>query len=310
MKKLLFSISILMFVTACSSTSSEESVDTEEQEVIEAVPTEEKRDEFLSSNEYIEDFEHKIEKSELDEDMKFNRLIIKMNNDFAQKKISEHYTYLVDFYETYNEKYGELLRNVNNMDFLNSLEVYFGDTEFPTYKVHESTFNIVAVEVYVDRDIGEKVSEKMLIQLDKLEKEMVMSGKERGLTLIEKESNSKEPLNQVIFSTSGEIIREGVNTVFKSSQKNTPAKTNTGKDSETYIKGMTGDDWVQLTDNQRFHAISNALYSLDQNGFVIEESEYYYIDALNEFYSDNFTRNTSVNEALVSIGKMSGTIYK
>ncbi|WP_169801136.1 hypothetical protein [Halalkalibacter krulwichiae] len=296
-------ITILLFITACSSTTNEEPVSTVEQEVEKAAPTEEERDEFLSSNEYIREYEHTIE-----EDFDFNYLTIVMDDAFAEKEISEQYEYLVELYETYNEKFSELLPNDGR--FLNALEVYYSDKEFPTYRINLKSFTIVAVNVGIDREVGEKASEELHIQLDKLEKEMVLSGKESGLTLKEKESNSKEALNTVLYSTAGDIIREGVNTILTSVPSNSSAKLETSKDSDTSIKGMNGYDWIGLTDNKKFHAISNALYNLDQNGYVIEESEFYFIEALNEFYTDTSTISTPVNEALVSVGLMSGTIYK
>ncbi|ALX47866.1 hypothetical protein [Lentibacillus amyloliquefaciens] len=82
------------------------------------------------------------------------------------------------------------------------------------------------------------------------------------------------------------------------------------QDTETTIDSKNGNDWINLTDNQKFHAVSNAFYNLDNQGYTITETEYYYISALDEFYSDSTTRSTSVNEALASVGTMSGTIYK
>lgn len=87
-------------------------------------------------------------------------------------------------------------------------------------------------------------------------------------------------------------------------------KSDSFSDTETFIDGKNGHDWVQLTENQKFHAVSNALFSLDKNGYTIEESEDYYIDALDAFYSDSSTLDTAISDALASIGVMSGTIYK
>ncbi|MFB4471850.1 hypothetical protein ACDI16_02630 [Oceanobacillus caeni] len=87
-------------------------------------------------------------------------------------------------------------------------------------------------------------------------------------------------------------------------------KQKENSDTETSVDNKDGNDWINLTENQKFHAVSNSLYSLDEQGYTILEGEYYYIDALDAFYSDNTTRNESVSMALASVGTMSGTIYK
>jgi len=163
MRKLLFTVLILIFTTACSLTTGE-NVDTVEQEPIETAPTEKERDAYLKSNEFILEYEHTIA-----EEYDFNYLTIKMNDNFIQMKISEQYLYLVDFYETYNENYGELLPN--GWRFINRLFVYIGEREFPTYEVTLRSFGVVAVHLFIDREIGDISGEKLLLKLDKLDKE-------------------------------------------------------------------------------------------------------------------------------------------
>jgi len=96
---------------------------------------------------------------------------------------------------------------------------------------------------------------------------------------------------------------------YESNEENISVSNKTD-DTETTVDNKDGNDWVTLTDNQKFHAVSNALYNLDQDGYIIMESEYYYISALDEFYSDESTLSTSLSKALASIGTMSGTITK
>ncbi|WP_338656272.1 hypothetical protein V6B14_08510 [Sporosarcina psychrophila] len=81
-------------------------------------------------------------------------------------------------------------------------------------------------------------------------------------------------------------------------------------DSETTVQDKGGSDWSSLSENQKYHAVSNALHNLNQQGFTILEGEYYYIDALDAFYSDSTTKSTSVSKALGLIGTLSGTIIK
>ncbi len=52
------------------------------------------------------------------------------------------------------------------------------------------------------------------------------------------------------------------------------------------------------------------LHKLLVNGYTVKENEYFYIEALNPFYTDSATMNVPVNEALASIGAMSNTIIK
>jgi len=65
-------------------------------------------------------------------------------------------------------------------------------------------------------------------------------------------------------------------------------------DTEIPIKYKNRNDWINLTENQKFHAVSNVLYSLSQQGYTTE-TEYYYISALNEFYSDTTTKITYIS---------------
>ncbi|WP_214484609.1 hypothetical protein [Bacillus sp. SM2101] len=65
-------------------------------------------------------------------------------------------------------------------------------------------------------------------------------------------------------------------------------------DEDTYIIGKNGYDWVEMTENQRFHAISNQLYYLDKEGMTISRSESYFINGINYFFSDNSKRSYSV----------------
>lgn len=82
------------------------------------------------------------------------------------------------------------------------------------------------------------------------------------------------------------------------------------KESETRTTGKTGSDWNTLNDNEKFHAVSNALYNLDQAGYTITEGEYEFIDALDVFYSDEQNSSVEVSKALVQMGLLSGAIFK
>jgi len=101
---------------------------------------------------------------------------------------------------------------------------------------------------------------------------------------------------------------EEVKVAYKDSKGTTTIEVETN-DTETVVQGKDGHDWINMTDNQKFHAISNGLYNLESNGYTILEGEYYYIDALDSFY-DGGDLSASVDRTVVSLGLMSGTIIE
>lgn len=293
-KHIIVLISTFILLTACSP-SSKEITSSKKQETSQNTPTVETRDEFLKANEFITDFQ-----STKEPDSNTDKLTITLNDEFLQKDISEQYLYLVDFYEEFNVKYGELY------DLLGSIDVYFNNNDFPTYIVYKRTFSIVAANVGIDREIGQRPSQNILDLLDTLDKTQVMSGTYKGLTLAEKDAGTEPKVKETLITTSEEI-KGALNSGNAVTSNNKSIGSN---DAETYIEGMDGNDWVKLTDNQKFHGVSNALYGLDQNGYTIDENENYYIDALDSFYTDPSTMSVPVNEALAQVGIISNTIRK
>jgi hypothetical protein len=91
----------------------------------------------------------------------------------------------------------------------------------------------------------------------------------------------------------------------KTTSSNNDVKNN---DINTKINDKNGYNWISLTDNQKFHAISNALYNLEKSGFAINEGEYFFIEALDAFYSDNSTRDVPIATAIAQIGVSSGAL--
>ncbi|PGT19705.1 MULTISPECIES: hypothetical protein [Bacillus cereus group] len=300
MKKYLLSVSILLLATAACSPSADKSDTTVKEETKKTKPTEKDRDEYLSSNKYIREYRHTSSED-------FDYLTVKMNDDFSKLKTSEQYLYLVDFYANYNKKYSELLPKLG---FLSTLNVYLSNTEFPTYEVYLKTFDIVAMNINIDRELGAQPGKDTLQLLDTLDKSQIMSGTESGRTLAQVESKIEPTIKQTIISSSGEIKGALQPSTGAANGNSSSSFSNSNSDTETYIKGMIGQNWVSLTDNKKFHAISNALFSLNQNGYTVKENEYFYIEALNSFYIDSSTMNVPVNEALSSIGAMSNTITK
>lgn len=86
--------------------------------------------------------------------------------------------------------------------------------------------------------------------------------------------------------------------------------SNTNQETETTVDNKSGNDWNTLNENEKYHAVSNALYNLDQQGYSILEGEYYYIEALDAFYTDSTTSSVEVSTALSQIGQLSGSIFK
>ncbi|MGG6447749.1 hypothetical protein [Pseudobacillus badius] len=302
MKKYFLAASCLLFLTACSS-ESEEKVDAieEEEEVAEAVPTEEERDAYLDSNKYIVEHEHETPS----ENQNQVYLTIKMNEEFARLKISEQYLYLVEFYEDYNEKFKDLLPVYS---FLNRMKVYLNDTEFPAYEVYAKSFHFVAANFGIDRNTGQIPDNEILTLIDTLDKKQVMSGTYNGLTQAEVETGAEPKVRPTLITSSGEV--KGALASGVSSNPGVQSSSNNNENNDTYIKSANGYNWVKFTGDQKFEAVSNALYWLDRKGYTILESEYYYISALNEFYTDPSTMDTAINQAVASVGIMSNTMTK
>ncbi|MQR84336.1 hypothetical protein GFV16_00055 [Bacillus megaterium] len=72
--------------------------------------------------------------------------------------------------------------------------------------------------------------------------------------------------------------------------------------SEITISNKDGSDWNELSESDKFHAISNLISALDDSGSeqLIKKDEYFYISALDEFYNttDDYVLNTSVQDAV------------
>ncbi|WP_078552519.1 hypothetical protein [Bacillus alkalicellulosilyticus] len=296
MKKYIILGIVIVVTTACAAVEEADvkrELDVEVEEVSKAIPTIEERETFLKSNQYIVEYELITE----DDTLNTNQMSVRMKDEFADLSISEQYLFLVDFYETFNVKFGELLPN--DWDFLNRLSVFVEDNEIPTYCVTLRTFEVVSYNIGIDREVGEMAGDHLLDILDHLDKSEVLSGKE----------GNQEDSSPTIFSASGELIRESESWPGGMPFAETSTNSNTN-DSETYIDEMTGNDWVLLTENQKFHGVSNALYHLDMNGYTIEESEYFFIEALDAFYTSAPMMDVPVSEALPSIGVMANAIRK
>lgn len=96
----------------------------------------------------------------------------------------------------------------------------------------------------------------------------------------------------------------------KSEKSEQPKQADSNQETETTIDNKVGNDWLSLNENEKYHAVSNALFNLDQQGYTILEGEYYYIDVLDAFYSGGSNSSVSVSKALAQIGVLSGTIYR
>jgi hypothetical protein len=121
-----------------------------------------------------------------------------------------------------------------------------------------------------------------------------------------REEKKAMTINDEVFNTN----KKSQVTLTNSPSSTSSVSTISSSDRETNINGKDGTAWLSLTDNQKFHAISNALHNLDNNGYSILENEYFFITALNEFYNEPSTRSIPVSEALASIGVMSGALLE
>ncbi|WP_257347339.1 hypothetical protein [Pseudalkalibacillus decolorationis] len=61
----------------------------------------------------------------------------------------------------------------------------------------------------------------------------------------------------------------------------------TDDDVNTNVMYMNGDQWNSLTDNQKFHGISNLMYELSESqGWTFEFTESEYIEVINSHFSN------------------------
>lgn len=74
--------------------------------------------------------------------------------------------------------------------------------------------------------------------------------------------------------------------------------------------GKNGFDWMEFSSDQKFKVVSDTLSSIKNDGFLINEGEYFFIEALDAFYSDDLTKEVPIPKALAQLGAMSGAITK
>lgn len=272
-------------------------------------------EEYLSSNEYIEEY---FETSH-PRDKEFIILGIKMKEDFYALDLTEQYLYLTKFISERNTRFEKVISEELDTGFL--VYIFKGDNDLPTYTLGNGGFTIESINLEVhfvmsqsDKHNFNAVSDYLI----KLNKDEVLNGTIAGLTKEQYVNNVTPLINKTTIEKSGEITTHkytGYESLGEISgelakEAEDPKKDNIIPDSETYLNDMTGNDWVLLSDNQKFHGVSNALYNLESNGFKILETEQFFIDALDEFYTDTTTMSTNAIDALASIGKMSETMTK
>lgn len=80
-----------------------------------------------------------------------------------------------------------------------------------------------------------------------------------------------------------------------------------------YGTSNDGYEWVELTYSEKYDKISEILSNIKNNGFTVLESESFFIDALDAFYSDSsddYIMSTSINESIIMTSAMSGAIVE
>lgn len=195
------------------------------------------------------------------------------------------------------------------------------DTEIYSYK--SSDYDFVSTRVSGDGRYTYNISFEMDERFSSLDKDRILS-----LSVEMKHKLDRKPVNcgkKMICDFDNIVLIEGDNVYEISFNLPDEVSINgesyngvkheyvfipSSKDEETYVDGKNGSDWLSMTDNQKFHAVSNALYRLSTNGYTIEETEQFYIDALDNYYDGASGKNKSISKTLAEIGLLSGTIYK
>ncbi|WP_139891605.1 hypothetical protein [Bacillus sp. D386] len=322
-------ICILLFIAACSSgeSGSVEKVNKKDEEKKE--PSVEEREKWVSSRLFIKSFT--LDKSDNEE-----CLVITVKDDFGDKSISEQYLSLVDFYEEYNDKFGTTLEG----GYLDEMQVNFSRKSYPTYSIEYQVSYLVAISLGVERKSGEKPKDIIIDTLDKLDKETVMSGKIGGLTEEEEESGKESTIEGSMITRDGELagdvadsesfvyngfdsdgslssgsattsgsVSEDDSETEDSHSNNSYEGTGTSDDTEIDLTSINGNEWIKLTDNQKFHGVSNVLYILEQRGYTITQDESFFIAIIDAFYTNSpAAMDMQVSAVLTSEGAMLGGI--
>lgn len=88
-------------------------------------------------------------------------------------------------------------------------------------------------------------------------------------------------------------------------------ESETSDDSETSdvnIGTATGNDWVDLSDDEKYSMIDNAITALKDNGFTVSADADWFIDALDAFYTDDSVMSQKVNEVMAMSGAAGGVL--
>lgn len=269
--------------------------------------------EYLESDEYIEG--HFITTPLYKAEGK--NLGIKMNEEFYALDLTEQYLYLTSFIEEYYELFSPVF---DELEIGYLVYIYKGDYELPTYTLGNGYYHLNSINLDISYVMSHS-HEYNFVEVDnylkKLDEVQVLNGTKAGLTKEQWDNGELPVLNATTIKNNGEIVLhdytryETLGEISGKLAKEAEESASENKpDSETFLDDMTGNDWVMLSKNQKFHGVSNALYNLESNGAEIHEIEQFFIDALDEFYTDGSTMYTNAIQALDSIGKMSGAITK
>ncbi|MED1562444.1 hypothetical protein P4U44_11120 [Alkalihalobacillus alcalophilus] len=272
-------------------------------------------EEYLNSSEYIEEYFETAP----NHDKEGKILGIKMNGDFYNLDLIEQYLYITNYISEYYKLFPTVIQD---LDIGYLVYIFKGEYVLPTYVLGKGGIYLEAVNSsvhYVESHSHEYNFDVVSDYINGLSKDEVLNGTKAGLTKEQWDKGEMPVINATTVRTSGEIEFHGytgfepigeISNLLAEEAQELDKSDSLLPDSETYLDDMTGNEWIMLSDNQKFHGVSNALYHLDLNGFKVHETEQFFIDALNEFYTDSSTMSTNALDALASIGKMSGTMTK
>ncbi|WP_339262283.1 hypothetical protein [Lysinibacillus sp. FSL K6-3209] len=220
-------------------------------------------------NDYINNLEHlSFKEGEDISSMDYGTLSLVPNDSFLDLPLSEQYSYIM---KVYNK-----LLDIHVM--FTELEVGLPDNDHLTYSID-------ALYDFQIHAIGEVITEDTDVALlDNFDEKEVWNGTMNG-------------------KTAEELLAEEEK--VSESDDSTPSTTSSEK---VVSSSNDGYEWVTLSNSEKSAKISTIFYNLKSNGYTLLESEAFFIDALDSFYTDSTTMTTTVNDAFVMVSAMAGAM--
>jgi hypothetical protein len=203
----------------------------------------------------------------------YTRLDLDMSDAFFAKKLSEQYAELSKFFTAYKSKFDSY---DNYQTKIETVIVGKGEAKYFSYELSKDGFRLISMDKTIDRkDIDSKV-----VDLDSLDKSVVMNG-----------------------NYGGKIVKETSTTT--SSSPSTNSSTTWNKTAGN----TNGHDWATMNRSQKEDIVSGVL-STWKGDYTVDVNAQYFITALDSFYGSSATDDTNLAKAMSMIGISAKVVHK